>query len=82
MKICVLRGDGIGPEITAEALRVLEALRSDGLPIETEQALIGGSAVDASGVPLPPETQETPSRVFTVRDITFSRVSGRSAHFL
>ena len=56
MKICVLRGDGIGPEITAEALRVLEALRSDGLPIETEQALIGGSAVDASGVPLPETT--------------------------
>ena len=30
MKVCVLAGDGIGPEITAEALRVLEALRSDG----------------------------------------------------
>ena len=56
MKICVLPGDGIGPEITAEALRVLAALRSDGLPIETEQALIGGSAVDAEGVPLPQST--------------------------
>ena len=56
MKICVLPGDGIGPEITAQALRVLAALRSDGLPIEIEQALIGGSAVDAEGVPLPAST--------------------------
>jgi len=56
MKICVLPGDGIGPEITAQALRVLDVLRSDGLPIETEQGLIGGCAVDADGVPLPEAT--------------------------
>jgi len=56
MKICVLPGDGIGPEIMAQAVRVLEALRSDGLSIETEEARIGGSAVDADGVPLPEAT--------------------------
>jgi 3-isopropylmalate dehydrogenase len=51
VKVCVLAGDGIGPEITAEALRVLEALRSDGLKIEFEHALLGGGAVDATGDP-------------------------------
>ncbi|MEZ5626798.1 MAG: 3-isopropylmalate dehydrogenase [Rhodocyclaceae bacterium] len=56
MKICVLPGDGIGPEIMAQALRVLDALRSDGLPFETETAHLGGCAVDAAGVPLPEET--------------------------
>ncbi|MBK6975376.1 MAG: 3-isopropylmalate dehydrogenase [Candidatus Methylophosphatis roskildensis] len=56
MKICILPGDGIGPEIMAQALRVLDALRADGLAIETEQALIGGAAVDATGSPLPDAT--------------------------
>ena len=56
MKICVLPGDGIGPEIMAEAVRVLEALRSDGLKFELETALVGGSAVDAAGTPLPEAT--------------------------
>lgn len=56
MKVCVLPGDGIGPEIMGQALRVVDALRSDGLKIETETALIGGAAVDATGKPLPEET--------------------------
>jgi 3-isopropylmalate dehydrogenase len=56
MKICVLSGDGIGPEIMAEALRVLEALRTEGLPLEFEPALLGGCAVDATGTPLPEAT--------------------------
>jgi len=56
MKICILPGDGIGPEIMAQALRVLDALKSDGLRIETEAALIGGCAVDATGSPLPEAT--------------------------
>ncbi|WP_153110799.1 3-isopropylmalate dehydrogenase [Propionivibrio limicola] len=55
MKICVLPGDGIGPEITAEAVRVLKAL---GLNLETEEALIGGCAVDATGNPYPEATQK------------------------
>jgi 3-isopropylmalate dehydrogenase len=49
MKVCVLPGDGIGPEIVGEAARVLEALRRDGLAIEMEYALLGGCAVDATG---------------------------------
>jgi 3-isopropylmalate dehydrogenase len=57
MKILVLPGDGIGPEITAEALRVLEVLRRDGLSIEIEQGLLGGCAVDAAGDPYPAATQ-------------------------
>jgi len=55
MKICVLPGDGIGPEITAEAVRVLQAL---GLKMELEEALLGGCAVDAAGDPYPPATQK------------------------
>lgn len=54
-KICVLPGDGIGPEITAEAVRVLEALN---LGFEMETALLGGAAVDATGDPYPEATQK------------------------
>ena len=43
MKIAVLSGDGIGPEIVAQAVRVLEALRSDGLKFELEPGLLGGA---------------------------------------
>jgi 3-isopropylmalate dehydrogenase len=57
MKVCVLPGDGIGPEIVGEALRVLEALRSDGLKLEFEPALLGGCAVDATGEPYPEATR-------------------------
>ena len=53
MKIAIMAGDGIGPEIMAEALRVLEVLRGDGLKIETETALVGGAACDVHGQPLP-----------------------------
>jgi 3-isopropylmalate dehydrogenase len=55
MKICVLPGDGIGPEITAEAVRVLKAL---GLKMEMEEALLGGCAVDATGDPYPEATRK------------------------
>lgn len=58
MKICVLPGDGIGPEIITEALRVLDALRSDGLKFETETALLGGAAVDGAGHPYPEATRK------------------------
>jgi len=53
MKIAVLAGDGIGPEVTHEALRVLDAL---GLDIARDEALVGGAAYKAHGHPLPPET--------------------------
>jgi 3-isopropylmalate dehydrogenase len=56
-KIAVLPGDGIGPEIVAEALKVLACLQAEfGLRIETEEALIGGAAYDAIGTPFPAET--------------------------
>ena len=56
MKIAVLPGDGIGPEIMAQALRVLDFFKAEGMPIEIETGLIGGCAVDATGVPLPDST--------------------------
>ena len=55
MKICVLPGDGIGPEIVAEAVRVLRALE---LPCELEEAQLGGCAVDATSNPYPEATQK------------------------
>ena len=56
MKIAVLPGDGIGPEIVAQATRVMEVLRRDGMKIEIEYAHIGGAGYDASGDPLPEAT--------------------------
>ena len=53
MKIAVLPGDGIGKEITVEAVRVLNAL---GLKLELEEAPVGGTAYDALGDPLPEST--------------------------
>lgn len=58
MKIAVLAGDGIGPEIVAQAVQVLEALRSDGLKFELEPGLLGGCAVDATGEPFPEVTHK------------------------
>ena len=53
MKIALLPGDGIGPEIMAEALKVLNALE---LKFETETAPVGGAAYEAAGHPLPEST--------------------------
>ncbi|MCM2313059.1 MAG: 3-isopropylmalate dehydrogenase [Steroidobacteraceae bacterium] len=55
MKICVLPGDGIGPEIMAEAVRVIDALD---LKFELEEGLLGGAAVDATGDPYPEATRK------------------------
>ncbi len=54
MKILILPGDGIGPEVTAQALRVLQALL--GGEATFTEAPIGGAGVRAAGVPLPPDT--------------------------
>jgi 3-isopropylmalate dehydrogenase len=56
MKIAILPGDGIGPEIMAQAVRVLDALKADGLKLETQEAPVGGAGHDAAGDPLPPAT--------------------------
>ncbi|ERE16235.1 3-isopropylmalate dehydrogenase [Pseudogulbenkiania ferrooxidans] len=58
MKIAILPGDGIGPEIIAQAERVLDVLRSDGLKMETEHAPLGGAAYDQYGAPYPEATQK------------------------
>jgi 3-isopropylmalate dehydrogenase len=58
MKICYLPGDGIGPEIMAQALRVLDVFKKEGMNIELEEALLGGAAVDATGLPYPEATQK------------------------
>ncbi len=56
--ILVLPGDGIGKEIIAEAIKVIDALKSDfGLDVEITNGLIGGAAYDAEGHPYPPSTQ-------------------------
>jgi 3-isopropylmalate dehydrogenase len=58
MKIAVLPGDGIGPEIMAQAAKVLDALRTDGLNVEMEEAPVGGAGYAAAGDPLPAATLE------------------------
>ncbi len=58
MKIAVLPGDGIGPEIVAQAVKVLKALRGEGLKVEMEYAHIGGAGYDVVGDPFPPATEK------------------------
>jgi 3-isopropylmalate dehydrogenase len=56
-KIAVLAGDGIGPEIVAEAVKIIHCLQQDfGFNAELETAAIGGAGYDQSGKPLPDET--------------------------
>ena len=58
-KILVLPGDGIGPEIVSEAVKVLETVKSKfNLDIELDNALVGGTAYDEFGTPLPEVTME------------------------
>lgn len=57
--IAILAGDGIGPEVTAEARRVLDTL---GLDLTYEEGLVGGAAFRAAGHPLPPETLDLARR--------------------
>ena len=53
MRIAILPGDGIGPEIMAQAVKVLRRL---GLPVEMQEAAVGGAGYAAAGDPLPPKT--------------------------
>lgn len=56
--VLILPGDGIGPEIVTEARRVLELVNAqDNLGLEITEALVGGAAIDADGVPLPEATK-------------------------
>ena len=56
MKIAILPGDGVGPEIVGQAVRVLDVLRAEGVGLEMETAAIGGAGYDESGHPLPEAT--------------------------
>jgi 3-isopropylmalate dehydrogenase len=57
MKILILPGDGIGPEVVAEGLKILRAAdQRFALGLEVDQALLGGAAIDACGKPLPDDT--------------------------
>jgi 3-isopropylmalate dehydrogenase len=56
MKIAVLPGDGVGPEVIAEAVKVLDVLGREGLRLEVEHAPVGGAAYDATGDPIPEAT--------------------------
>lgn len=57
-KIAILNGDGIGPEIVAQAVKVLDKLIEQGLDVSYEYAKLGGEAYDAYGLPYPGQTQE------------------------
>lgn len=55
--IVLLKGDGIGPEIVNEAVKVLDKTAEKfGFEVNYDEALLGGCAIDATGVPLPQET--------------------------
>ena len=73
-KILVLPGDGIGPEIVAEAVTVLRAAEKRfGLDIELEQGLVGGAAYEAEGDPLP---ESTLARARAADAILFGAIGG------
>ena len=58
-KVAVLPGDGIGPEIVKQAVKVMEAVSEKfGVKLKLEYGLIGGAAIDETGVPFPEETKE------------------------
>jgi 3-isopropylmalate dehydrogenase len=58
MKIAVLSGDGVGPEVTAQAVRVLIAILGNKAPLELKEAAVGAAGIAFSGDPLPSETIE------------------------
>jgi 3-isopropylmalate dehydrogenase len=66
-RIGVIKGDGIGPEIVEEAIKVLDAVSvAEGFNISYEEFLLGGAAIDATGVPLPDETAQGVKRMDAV----------------
>jgi 3-isopropylmalate dehydrogenase len=58
MKIAVMAGDGIGPEVTAQAVKVLKAVVGKAQPLELVEAAIGQAGIDTAGDPLPAATSE------------------------
>src|SRR5205809_5881965 len=73
-KVLVLPGDGIGPEIMREVMRVIESFdRRHVASFEVSEGLVGGSAYDASGTPL---TEETLARAMATDAVLFGSVGG------
>ncbi len=73
-KLGVIKGDGIGPEIVDEAINVLDAVATKfGFEITYEEFLLGGAAIDETGVPLP---QETINGVKKVDAVLFGAIGG------
>jgi 3-isopropylmalate dehydrogenase len=73
-RLLVLPGDGIGPEIMDEALRVLDRVAHDaGLAVQIETGLVGGAAIDACGAPLPGEVL---ARARACEAVLFGSVGG------
>jgi 3-isopropylmalate dehydrogenase len=59
MKLAILPGDGVGPEVTREAVRVLNEIAGlFSVPVETTEHLIGGTAIRETGSPFPDDTRE------------------------
>jgi 3-isopropylmalate dehydrogenase len=55
--ICVLAGDGVGPEVTEEAIKILNVIQKHSdLTIEYQHKQMGGCAIDSTGNPLPDDT--------------------------
>ena len=55
--ICVFAGDGVGPEVTAEAIKILNVIeKATDLEIDFQHKLMGGCAIDATGNPLPDDS--------------------------
>ena len=72
--VAVLAGDGIGPEVMAEALKVMDAAaKKFGFTVTRDERLVGGAAIDACGRPLPDETVEACDRADA---ILFGSVGG------
>jgi 3-isopropylmalate dehydrogenase len=57
MNILILPGDGIGPEIVSQAVRVLDKFKAEGVPVVLSQGQLGGAAYDEQGHPYPESTQ-------------------------
>lgn len=73
-RIAVLAGDGIGPEVMKEAIKVLNALQNEyAFNVELDEQLVGGAAIDAKGCPLPQETVEAAEKADA---ILFGSVGG------
>lgn len=71
--ILILEGDGIGPEIVGQAVRILEFFNSKNKQFSLDKALLGGAAIDKSGEPYPEETR---NKAFSADAVLLGSVGG------